>query len=165
MNVLVAGAGVALFFLVNFVRSFFVQESDLETEQDIDQLHRRFNSKMEELKREKRYKEIGPQTDDFNEQIFKIVNKGKGLDEIDLHGLFKKYAVQYCEARIKKITEMIRNSQPNAPRQLIVITGIGNGSGEGGPKIKPAIKDYLTDNNINHTEISNRGAFLVLFSS
>eukprot|EP01132_Coremiostelium_polycephalum_P003934 gene3934-4910_t len=149
--------------IANFIRSFFVQESDLKSEESIDQLHQRFNQKIEKLKSEKKFNQIKPETDDFNQQIFDIVNKNNGLNVIDLHGLYQNYAIQYLEKRFKTIRTMIKSRDTKAPKDLTIITGLGNHSGASGPKLKPAIKQYLVQNNIIHTEISKGGALVVVF--
>eukprot|EP01132_Coremiostelium_polycephalum_P004333 gene4333-5423_t len=86
-------------------------------------------------------------------------NKNRDLNEIDLHGLFKDYAIQYLEERIETIHNMIRDDELDTPIELYVITGMGNNSGEKGPVLKPAVEQYLIDHDYEYNEISKGGAF------
>eukprot|EP00012_Vannella_robusta_P004320 CAMPEP_0206186672 /NCGR_PEP_ID=MMETSP0166-20121206/2542_1 /ASSEMBLY_ACC=CAM_ASM_000260 /TAXON_ID=95228 /ORGANISM="Vannella robusta, Strain DIVA3 518/3/11/1/6" /LENGTH=353 /DNA_ID=CAMNT_0053602101 /DNA_START=169 /DNA_END=1227 /DNA_ORIENTATION=- len=60
--------------------------------------------------------------------------------KIDLHGLYVQEALEFVEQTL----ERIRNSPAEKrPRTLEIVTGIGNRSGNTGPRLKPAVISYL----------------------
>jgi hypothetical protein len=66
--------------------------------------------------------------------IFSYLNKNRPLDELDLHGLFVKEAMQKFEERVKECRK-------KRMKRLTVIVGQGNHSVDGIAKIKPAMVD------------------------
>ncbi|KAG9306484.1 hypothetical protein G9A89_008420 [Geosiphon pyriformis] len=70
------------------------------------------------------------------EIIFSENNRHRNKDEIDLHGLFVKEALEYTEERIKLC-------KANRIDTLMIIVGKGNHSLNGIPKLKPAIGELV----------------------
>lgn len=84
-------------------------------------------------------------------------NKGRGLDEIDLHLLLVDEALQYVEDRINKAQEARLG-------KLIVIHGQGHHSDKNGPKIKPSCYKFLDSKNINYIKDNpNPGCLTINF--
>jgi len=84
--------------------------------------------------------------------MFETLNKEKGELEIDLHGQYVDFAMEFLLKRI----ETLRNK---GIKQLTIIYGAGNHSDEKGPKIKPAVLEYLKKENITFEEV-NHGSIL-----
>ncbi|KAG2389578.1 hypothetical protein C9374_014138 [Naegleria lovaniensis] len=81
--------------------------------------------------------------------MFEHLNKDKGDFEIDLHGQYVDNAMEFLRKRIEKLrTEKSSN-------KLTIIYGAGNHSDEKGPKIKPAVLEYLKEEGITFEEINH----------
>ncbi|KAJ3032968.1 hypothetical protein HDV00_006877 [Rhizophlyctis rosea] len=89
------------------------------------------------------------------EEIFQHHNKGRGLDEIDLHGLYVEEALRYVEAHIKKC----RSAGVGRTR---VITGMGNHSAGGVAKIRPAVEELARKEGIRWEVDPRNGGVIVL---
>lgn len=74
---------------------------------------------------------------------------------MDLHGLHVKDAIEILEERIQELRKK-REKQT-----LCVITGAGIHSDEKGPKIKPAVKEYLQTHSIKFEENDGNGSLTV----
>jgi DNA-nicking Smr family endonuclease len=70
-------------------------------------------------------------------------NKGRDANEIDLHGLQAKAAVEATE-------KFLANKKVDKSKPGIVITGKGSHSGPDGPKITAAVEQYLKDKKIKY---------------
>lgn len=97
--------------------------------------------------------------DEWNEKaarvIFDTLNKDRSLDEMDLHGLFVKEAVQKVEERIQKC-------QKKGLKQFKCIVGKGIHSANGEAKIKPAIEDLVQKYNLRCSVDGNNTGCLVI---
>ena len=80
--------------------------------------------------------------------MFEHLNKDKGDLEIDLHGQYVDNAMDFLKKRIEKLRG---EKQP----KLTIIYGAGNHSDEKGPKIKPAVLEYLKNEGITFEEINH----------
>ncbi|KAF0979804.1 hypothetical protein FDP41_000957 [Naegleria fowleri] len=80
--------------------------------------------------------------------MFEHLNKDKGDLEIDLHGQYVDNAMNFLRKRIEKL----RSEKQN---KLTIIYGAGNHSDEKGPKIKPAVLEYLRNEGITFEEINH----------
>ena len=88
---------------------------------------------------------------------FDYKNKGRGIDEIDLHLLLVDEALFYIQERIQKAKE-------SKLKQLVIIHGQGQHSDKNGPKIKPACYKYLDSIGINYTkDVPNPGCLTIKF--
>jgi len=85
-------------------------------------------------------------------KVFDFVNKGNGIDTIDLHGLFVDPAMEFLKERIA-------TAKSKGLKELIVIPGAGNHSKDTA-KIKPTVVKYFQDNKIAHTVV-NEGTFKI----
>lgn len=65
--------------------------------------------------------------------IYRRHNKGQSHGKIDLHGLYRKEAIEYLDQRVADVKK-------NGLRNLTVIVGNGLHS-ENGPKLKPAVEN------------------------
>lgn len=90
----------------------------------------------------KQYQQESAQT------MFDHLNKEKGDLEIDLHGQYVENAMNFLKERIEKLRKA------NQPK-LTIIYGAGNHSDEKGPKIKPAVLEYLKKEEITFEEINH----------
>lgn len=71
---------------------------------------------------------------------------------MDLHGLQLDGAMELFKERV----EYWEKNKKGEPVQLTVITGAGNHSDKKkGPKIKPAVLNWLKENNKKFTELNN----------
>lgn len=91
--------------------------------------------------------------------IFSHSNTGS-LVPIDLHGLHVKEAIQTLESEL----EIFRKSQTIVGAK--VITGKGLGSGKGGPRLRPAVHEFLKSQGYHfHLDRGNDGCTIVDFKS
>ncbi|KAF9351247.1 hypothetical protein BGX34_000705 [Mortierella sp. NVP85] len=85
--------------------------------------------------------------DDYNnkakELVFKANNASRPANEIDLHGLKVKEAMDIVRERL---TKFVKHKEPN----LVIIVGRGNNS-LNGPKIKPAVIELVKEFRIKAT--------------
>jgi len=72
---------------------------------------------------------------------FEDNNRGKGLGEIDLHGLHVSEAVERVEQRLKQC-------EAQRLAQLVVIVGRGNHSAGGVQKVKPAMEKLIREHRL-----------------
>ena len=91
-------------------------------------------------------------------QTIKKHNKPEKLKNmIDLHSLTKQEAMKVFTRWLNGVKTNLEN-QNNYRIRVKVITGKGNNSSKG-PVIKPAIEDYLEQNDYDYEECSAGGAF------
>jgi DNA-nicking Smr family endonuclease len=76
---------------------------------------------------------------------FSQVNQGKGLEEIDLHGLYVKEAVDAVNCRV-------RECRKHGISTLVCITGRGNGSVDNVARIKPRIVELAASQGLTFQE-------------
>lgn len=94
-------------------------------------------------------------TEQINQMEFKVHNEGRGLDEIDLHGLFVDYAVG-------KVKERVHICKRKGISKLKVITGKGLHSADNIAKIKPAIWKFVEQENLKaETSKENEGVIVI----
>ncbi|KAF9979296.1 hypothetical protein BGZ65_006698 [Modicella reniformis] len=93
-------------------------------------------------------KEHGAEMDQYNDMArdiaFKANNATRPANEMDLHGLTVKEALQFTRERL---TKFVKNKESN----LIIIVGRGKNSLNGIPKIKPAVIDLVKEFHIRAT--------------
>lgn len=91
-------------------------------------------------------KDLTAKMNDLNAQASQLFlqskNKGRELNEIDLHGQFVKEALSITEARIHEC-------RAKGYKELIIIVGKGLHSIDGIAKIKPAIIELLQKENLS----------------
>lgn len=89
--------------------------------------------------------------------IFSHYNSARDVSEIDLHELYVE------EAKIK-VRERIETVKSQGLTSLVIITGIGNHSVDGIPKLRPAIDDLIKEFNLTCVpDKPNRGCITILF--
>ncbi|KAG9007605.1 hypothetical protein FRB94_013623 [Tulasnella sp. JGI-2019a] len=89
-----------------------------------------------------------------SEWIFKVNNKDRTPNELDLHGLYVKEAVRFTE-------DAIIAAQKNGYSQLRVIVGKGLHS-QGGAKLRPAIEDLAAQLQlVSATDPRNAGVLIL----
>ncbi|ROT80128.1 uncharacterized protein [Penaeus vannamei] len=79
-----------------------------------------------------------------------------GILTLDLHTMTVREALQTTEAFIRQYW--------GQHEKVRIITGRGIHSENGVPKVKPAIKDFLLNHGLQHTEIRQGGCFEVFLS-
>ncbi|KAF8934694.1 hypothetical protein BGZ47_010266 [Haplosporangium gracile] len=93
-------------------------------------------------------KEYGREMDRYNnmarDMVFKLYNTNKPSNELDLHGLKVREALDITRERL---TKFVKNKEPN----LIIIVGRGNNSINGVAKIKPAVTELVNEFHIKAT--------------
>jgi len=87
--------------------------------------------------------------------MFEFSNKNPNGTWIDLHGL----QVKYSETKTRNFLDAAKAA--GIPK-VEVITGAGNHSGAGGPKIKGAIEAIFTEQGLSYVS-ANEGSFHVTF--
>ena len=102
---------------------------------------------------------------DLYDQMIQIVNqkvvRDKNCDDarfVDLHLLHKEPALELLKTRLTRWARMSKG------RKFIVevITGAGNHSRNGRPVLRPAVKEWLLTNGVNHWEVDrNHGVLKV----
>lgn len=84
---------------------------------------------------------------------------------LDLHGLKKKEALRLLpkilSIRLKQINAKYDTSEGREKFEFNIVTGRGNHS-NGRSVLKPAVKDYLIDSNIEYREFSNGAGYTAL---
>ncbi|ORZ24801.1 DUF1771-domain-containing protein [Lobosporangium transversale] len=87
--------------------------------------------------------------------VFKVNNASRAPNELDLHGLKVKEALEIARDRIELF---IRNNE----KELIIIVGQGRNSLNGVAKIKPAITEMMSEFKVKATPNKpNAGCILV----
>ncbi|KAF9133143.1 hypothetical protein BGW39_010472 [Mortierella sp. 14UC] len=93
-------------------------------------------------------KEYGREMDRYNnlarDMVFKRNNASRPANELDLHGLKVREALEITRERLNRF---VKNREPN----LIIIVGRGNNSLNGVAKIKPAVTELVTEFHIKAT--------------
>ncbi|KAF9108877.1 hypothetical protein BGX29_003807 [Mortierella sp. GBA35] len=93
-------------------------------------------------------KEYGREMDRYNnlarDMVFKKNNALKPSNELDLHGLKVREALDITRERLAKF---VKNREPN----LMIIVGRGNNSVNGVAKIKPAVIELVNEFHIKAT--------------
>ncbi|KAG0275484.1 hypothetical protein BGZ95_008737 [Linnemannia exigua] len=93
-------------------------------------------------------KEYGREMDRYNnlarDMVFKMNNASRPANELDLHGLKVREALEITRERLNKF---VKNKEPN----LIIIVGRGNNSLNGVAKIKPAVTELVSEFRIKAT--------------
>ncbi|KAF9278320.1 hypothetical protein BGZ88_000634 [Linnemannia elongata] len=93
-------------------------------------------------------KEYGREMDRCNnmarDMVFKLNNTNRPSNELDLHGLKVREALDITRERL---TKFVKNKEPN----LIIIVGRGNNSINGVAKIKPAVTELVNEFHIKAT--------------
>jgi curved DNA binding protein len=93
------------------------------------------------------------------DEMFKHSNQNPDGTWIDLHGL----QVAYAE---KKTKEFLQTARGNSVQKVEVITGAGNHSGKGGPKIKIAIQKMFNEMGLDfESSEGHHGSFIVHLQS
>lgn len=92
-----------------------------------------------------------------SEAIFRQNNAGRPDDEIDLHGL-------YVNEALEKAEQAIQAAKAHGRKQLVFITGKGNNSRGGIPKVKPAMEQLMVKHQLRCTTgVPNAGCITVQF--
>lgn len=86
------------------------------------------------------------------ENAFSRNNQHRAVDEIDLHGL-------YVDEALDKLSKRIRVCRNEGYQSLNVVTGLGNHSPSGVPKIRPKVLEYLDSQGISYN--TNGGCIAV----
>ncbi|ORZ24803.1 hypothetical protein BCR41DRAFT_289857, partial [Lobosporangium transversale] len=87
--------------------------------------------------------------------VFKVNNTFRASNELDLHGLKVKEALEVVSDRIKAFTK-------DNEKKLIIIVGRGRNSWDGVPKLRPAVNELLKKYNVKATRNKpNDGCILV----
>ncbi|KAF9908291.1 hypothetical protein EC991_009935 [Linnemannia zychae] len=93
-------------------------------------------------------KEYGREMDRCNnlarDMIFKRNNASRPTNELDLHGLKVREALEITRERLHRF---VKNKEPN----LLIIVGRGNNSLNGVAKIKPAVTELVNEFHIKAT--------------
>ena len=76
----------------------------------------------------------------LGDKVFEAKNAGYGLDQMDLHGLSVDQALDFVRKRLAQVDAQLKSGKLD---KLTIITGAGHHSGDGGPKIKPAVCELL----------------------
>ena len=105
------------------------------------------------------------------EQVFsQSVEEKHPSNSIDLHVIRVKEALQLTANRFKQIEEDLANPDWNGVKHncgdgtnhlFKVICGQGTHSDENGPKMKYAMKQWLTQTNVDHTASLHHGIYFV----
>ena len=95
---------------------------------------------------------------DYKKAIFKAKNLGYGNEQMDLHGLRVKEALQFVEERLVAVDGDLRSG---ALESLTIITGFGHHSDNGKAKIKPEVVKLLSDRGYPFQEDEAGGQFIV----
>ncbi len=89
---------------------------------------------------------------------FEFKNRGRGLEELDLHLLLVDEAMSYIEERLQQTKE-------SNLVEFIVVHGQGNHSEKNLPKIKPACYKILDEKHVNYIkDTPNEGCLTVKLS-
>jgi len=91
--------------------------------------------------------------------IFKSKNSGYGDDQMDLHGLYVKEAMELVEQRLNRCDARLRKGEMT----LTIITGAGNHSENYKAKIKPQVEALLKKGKYPFTS-ETTGAYFIAFS-
>ncbi|KAF9549724.1 hypothetical protein EC957_002788 [Mortierella hygrophila] len=93
-------------------------------------------------------KEYGREMDRYNnmarDMVFKLNNTNRPSNELDLHGLKVREALDITRERL---TKFVKNKEPN----LMIIVGRGKNSINGVAKIKPAVTELVNEFHIKAT--------------
>ncbi|KAI1318633.1 hypothetical protein EDD11_006134 [Mortierella claussenii] len=93
-------------------------------------------------------KECGREMDRYNnlarDIVFKANNSSRPANELDLHGLKVREALDICRERMQKFVS-------NKELSLIIIVGRGNNSINGIAKIKPAVIELMNEFHVKAT--------------
>ena len=125
-------------------------------QEEIDQ----YTAKLEELEQQ-----FEAETDKAIMLTYQRYNKPEeAASRLDLHGLRKKEAIKLLEKIVAIRTKQVEeNHGPKEGRDAIefnIVTGRGNHSG-GRSVLKPAVKDWLLDNNFQYEEFSNGAGYKI----
>lgn len=82
--------------------------------------------------------------------------KGKGDDQLDLHGLREEEAMEFLSERFRKLE---RSTAIGSVVDFTVIPGAGHHSGPAGQKLKSATVRFFDERHIGLTQL-NEGSFL-----
>lgn len=121
---------------------------------EVDRLFTEAKSSTDKKKKDELYKQANDKKNELEvaekeaaDVIFKNRNKGYGLDQLDLHGLYVRFAIDYVRERLDILQD--KKNKANVP-VLSIITGIGNHSEGNVAKIKPAIEELLNERGLKY---------------
>ncbi len=106
------------------------------------------------------------------ELLYAHHNAGRGLHELDLHGMYVEEALAQLQRRIDAVEKRLRTpataAQPAlaVPFMLVVIVGRGNHSRDRIAKLRPAVEKLIEQHRLRvHGDTPNAGCITIEFGS